>query len=423
MLDRSQTPPIHTFSSLQLTRPRLLRLRNGLPVYILDKGTQEVTRLEVVYLAGRPFEARPLLARAATGLLKEGTRSRSAEDLSEFFDFYGATLSFPFNLDTASVILYALNRHLPDLLPVFAEMLAEPAFSEKELETFVRRNQQALRDDLSKNDVVSYREITAHIFGESHPYGYNSTPETYTDLRREDIAAHHQRLMHANNAFVILSGRITSEIEQLIDTYLGDLPGGSPAPALDLHPSTLSPRPVKIARPETLQTSVRLGRRLFTRRHEDYAGMFVLNTILGGYFGSRLMENIREDKGYTYNIYSSVDTMRYDGAFHIGAEVGNEHVAGTLKEIEHEMAVLREELVDEEELAMVRNYLMGNFLTMLDGPFNISEAISTLLSDDAPLEDFEKLVATVSQITPEDLRELARRYLDIEDYWLVTVGP
>lgn len=423
MPDRSQIPPIHTFSSLQLTRPRLLRLRNGLPVYVLDKGTQEVTRLEVVYLAGRPFEERPLLARAATGLLKEGTNSRSAEDLSEFFDFYGATLSFPFNLDTASVILYALNRHLPDVLPVFTEMLAEPAFAQSELDTFIRRNQQALRDDLSKNDVVSYREITAHIFGEQHPYGYNSRPETYSELQREDIAAHHRRLMHANNAFVVLSGRITPAIEQLVDTYLGDLPGGSPAQPPALQLTTLPPRVVKLARPDTLQTSVRLGRQLFTRRHEDYAGIFVLNTILGGYFGSRLMENIREDKGYTYNIYSSVDTMRYDGAFHIGAEVSNEHVAGTLHEIRHEMDVLREELVDDDELAMVRNYLMGNFLTMLDGPFNISEAVSTLLTDDAPLEDFEHLVATVSQITPEELRELARRYLDHENYWQVTVGP
>ncbi len=416
-------PRIHTFDHLSLAPPRQWRLPNGMPVYAIDKGTQEVVRIEVVYLAGRPFERKALVARTAASLLKEGGGSRDGNELNQWFDYYGATLSFPYNLDTANICLYSLNRHLPRVLPAFAEMIARPHYPERELLAFIRRNQQSLREDLSKNDIIAYREITELFFGPAHPYGYNSQPETYAALERADLLEHHERLFRGGNGFLLLSGRITPEVEKLVEEHLGALPGGPAAPVPLMTANDAPPATVKIDRPGTLQTALRLGKRLCTRNHPDYAGLYVLHTIFGGYFGSRLMENIREEKGYTYNINSALDTMRYDGAFHIEAEVSNEYVAETLREIDAEMDVLREELVDDEELEMVRNYLMGTFLTMLDGPFNLSEVYRTLLTEETPFEFFGHLIDTVLQITPEQLRELARRYLEPDSFWKVIVGP
>ena len=151
-------------------------------------------------------------------------------------------------------------------------------------------------------------------------------------------------------------------------------------------------------------------------------GFFVLNTILGGYFGSRLMANIREDKGYTYNIYSSMDAMRSDGAFYIGTEVGNEFVGDTMEQIRLELQSLIDEPVSEEELTMVRNYLMGNFLSMLDGPFNVGEVVRTLVGDDLPFSFFSELVERVNTIQADTLQELAARYLRPDDQWEVIVG-
>lgn len=423
MPDRTRPPRIHTLQSLQLPVVDHAVLANGLDLYSVDLGTQEVMRLEVVFRAGRPYERRPLAARGAAALLKEGSKGYDSNSLNEHFDFYGANLSMPYSMDAITVGLYSLNRHLDKVLPVFIEMLQEPSYDERELQAFIRRNVHALREDLTKNDVVAYREITQTFFGDHHPYGYNSWPETYQSIERQDLVDHHARLMHAGNAFAVLSGRLTKQVRTTIRQYLEQLPVGERAEPWNLAVEPMPPVRRRLERPDTLQTAIRMGQRQFARNHPDYAGMYVLNTILGGYFGSRLMENIREEKGYTYNIYSSLDAMRYDGSFHISAEVSNDHVADTLHEIYREVDLLRDKLVGKEELEMVRNYLMGTFLTQLDGPFSAAEVVRSLLAEGVPLQAFGQLVEKVTHITAREVRELARQYLDREHFSEVIVGP
>lgn len=421
--DRSKPPPIHTFQKLELLRPRTIHLRNGWKAYLVDKGTQEVVRIEAVFFAGRPYERKRLAARATVQMLKEGAGTYDGNQLSETFDYYGANLLVPYHTDTNNLVLYSLNRHLEVTLPVFASLLATPTFPERELATFIRRNQQSLKEELEKNDVVAYREITERCYGSNHPYGYNSSPEMYEELVVEDLKQHHAHFMQPANGFLLVSGRITKNVESLLDQYLGDLDlGQRPTEPIVSLPAG-APTTKHLPRAGSLQTALRLLRPFHRRDHPDYSGLYVLNTIFGGYFGSRLMENIREEKGYTYHVGTSVDTLRFGGALHLDAEVGNEQVAATLHEIQLEMERLRTELISEEELEMVRNYLMGNFLTMLDGPFNLSEVLLIFLSEGVPFEGFESLVRTVTEIQAEELQRLAQLYLRPEDYWTVTVGP
>lgn len=423
MLDRSRPPQIKEIGHLELPEPRRWQLRNGIPVYSINLGTQEVVKIELIFLAGRPYEAQKLVARATANLLKEGTQRLSSEDIAEHFDYYGATLSMPFQMDTADVILYSLNRHLPALLPVLTELLRDPAFPQRELKAFVRRNQQLLLEDLSKTDVLTYRQITECFFGIDHPYGYNTTAETYDALERQHLFDHFERYYHAGNALLILSGCVDSTVERLVDEHLGQLRAGPPVPPPQPMVLTTSPRRVDLVKPGAVQTSIRIGRRLFSRHHEDAHGFYVLNAILGGYFGSRLMENIRERKGYTYNISSSYDAMRFDGSFQIGADVGNEYTDRTLTEIRREIDKLCSRSAPRSEMEMLRNYLMGTLLAMLDGPFNMSETVRTLLTEDLPLTTFADLADTVRSITPRQIRDLARQYLQPEDLWTVVCGP
>ena len=182
-----------------------------------------------------------------------------------------------------------------------------------------------------------------------------------------------------------------------------------------------TPQKIKIPHIDSVQTAIKVGCKLFNRNHPDFNGLYILNTILGGYFGSRLMANIREDKGYTYNIFSSVDAMFHDGYFYVGTEVGNEFTEKTLAEIYREMNLLKENLIEEEELNMVKNYLLGNMLTMLDGPFNVSEVVKTYVVENLPVTDFNKLTQTIKNITAEELRELAKKYFKPENMWEVIV--
>lgn len=422
MLNRTTPPQIRDVGNLKLPGIGLHTLGNGMPLYEIQMGTQEVVKLEVVFQAGRPFEKKQLAARATSSLLKEGSRNYSAAQIAEQLDFYGCSLALPFNLDTASVMLYSLNKHFDKALPILEDMLAAPSFPETELNAFIKRNQRRLEVDLAKNDIVAYRKITELIFGETHPYGYNSYPETYGALKRDDLVEHYTRLFTNKNCVAFISGKSTPDIIAMIDERLSRaIPEGEAAQAA-LQLSHQLPHPVKVRHPDTVQAAIRIGRHLFNRQHEDYMGMYVLNTILGGYFGSRLMANIREEKGYTYNIYSTLDAMQHDGCFYIGTEVGNEFVEDTLRQIYIEMERLQQEPVEEEELYMVRNYLMGNFLTMLDGPFNVSEVVRTQVAEGLPLSYFEQLASTVRNITADSLQQLARRYLRREDMWEVVVG-
>ncbi|MEM9823828.1 MAG: insulinase family protein, partial [Bacteroidota bacterium] len=226
MLDRSKHPPIQEISNLTLNRPEKINLSNGIPVYAINMGTQAVVKIEVVFHAGRPYEEKSLVARATASMLKEGTSNLSSVDIAEKVDFYGGTLSTPVNLDTSNIVLYALNKHLGALLPLLAEVVQQPIFPQRELDLFIQNSQNRLQVDLSKNDVVAYRTITECIFGSEHPYGYNSIPEMYHQLKREDLQQHFQQNYHADGCVIFISGKIEPNFYKLLDQHLGQMRNG-----------------------------------------------------------------------------------------------------------------------------------------------------------------------------------------------------
>ncbi|MEL7021167.1 MAG: pitrilysin family protein [Bacteroidota bacterium] len=420
MLDRTTAPPIRNIRQIHLPTPVRYQLDNGIEVYETDLGTQEVVRLEIVFNAGRPYEKVQLAARTTANLLKEGTRQYSAATIAEQIDFYGGTLSVPIHLDTSNIILYSLTKHFAKLLPLLADMLRSPVFPQTELDALKQRNIQRLQVDLTKNDVVAYRQVTEHIFSRQHPYGYNSLPESYERLQREDLLQHFDTNYVANNCTLFLSGKLHPEFRKLLNMFFGQLKTG-PVRLNNMSLPIDTPASVSYHLPGSVQTAIRIGCRMFNRKHEDYRGMYVLNTILGGYFGSRLMHNIREEKGYTYNIYSTLDTMTYDGYFYIGTEVGNEVAKPAMKEIYHEFELLKQELVKEDELTMVKNYLLGNLLTMVDGAFNVSEVIKTQVLEGLPTDYLAQLVQYIQNVEATTLQQLAQRYLKREQMWEVVV--
>ena len=423
MPNRTQSPPVKEISKIDIPTAEKYTLDNGIPVKVINKGTQDILKLEIVFFAGRPYEEKRLVSRATSGLLKEGTASYTSAQIAEKVDFYGGTLSVPFGLDTSNIILYSLSRHFENLLPILAEVVLTSTFPEDELSTFIQNNKHRLQIDLSKTDVIAYRKVTELIFGKDHPYGYNSFPETYEALERKDLMNHYQKNYSSKNCEIFLSGKVTSNDISLLNKYLGQKMNDAPKPSPIINTTNSIPQKVKISQPNSVQTAIRIGCQLFNRNHPDFNDWFVLNTILGGYFGSRLMANIREEKGYTYNIFSTLDTMNFGGCFYIGTEVGNDLVDVTLKEIYKEMRLLQEEPLGDEELSMVKNYLLGNMLIMLDGPFNIMDIIKTTSLEQLADDSFSKLVENIKTISPERIQNVAKKYLDEDKMWEVVVGP
>ncbi|MBU6342855.1 MAG: insulinase family protein [Bacteroidetes bacterium] len=422
MLNRKNAPLVQEFVQLDLPNPELIHLDNGIPVYILDYPGQEIVKIEIVFRAGRPQEQKRMVARACARMLREGSLQNSGADISEFFDFYGATLNAPSNLDTTNLALFCLKKYTDILLPKMAEVLLEPAFPTHELNTFCRTGIQELMVDLEKVEIQAYRKITELIFGENHPYGYNSTPEDFRALQREDLQIFYNQWFTPQNAILVASGSIDARIRALLNQCLGQFQRTGLLPQFHQDVLTSQPSRMHLPHPGSLQTAIKIGRSTFTRQHPDAYGFFVLNTILGGYFGSRLMANIREKRGYTYNIYASSDHYLHGGCFYIATEVNREKTNATIKQIFAELRRLRETPVAEEELHMVRNYLLGMMLNGLDGPLNTADVIKGLVLENQNKQDFQYMVETIRNISAPQIQELAQRYLQEKDLWVVTAG-
>ncbi len=424
-LNRKTPPPIHQVTSLTLPTPSVSRLDNDIPVYATRLGTQEILKIELIVRAGRPEESRKLASRMTARLLREGTTTHNSAEIAEKMDFFAGTLQANAGMDTVNISLYCLTKQLPNLLPLVAEMVVAPTFPDRELAIVADNNIQRLAVELSKNDVLAYRKITALIFGEQTAYGYNSIAEDYRAITTADCRAYHRDFYTADRMSLFISGYFDDATLALLNTHLGHIPTATTA-AKKIDPLSIStknkPQKVKIPLPDSLQTAIRVGRQFGNRHHPDYNGFFMLNTILGGYFGSRLMSNIREDKGFTYNIHSSIDTMHNDGYFYIGSEVGNNVVDKTLTEIYKEMAILTKELVGDEELAMVKNYLLGNMLNMVDGPFAVGDVVRTFITEGLPFEAWDTFVEKIRTIEAVEIRELARKYFNKKDFFEVIVG-
>jgi predicted Zn-dependent peptidase len=177
-----------------------------------------------------------------------------------------------------------------------------------------------------------------------------------------------------------------------------------------------------IPRKEVFQSAIRVGKELFNRHHTDYAGMQVLNTVLGGYFGSRLMKNIREDKGYTYGIGSMIISLHHSGYFVIASEVGTGVTKKAVKEVFVEINRLRNELIPENELSLVKNYIMGQIIRMFDGPFATADTIKSILEYGLDFDYYDRTIETIMGITAVELRDLANKYLKPETFTEIIAG-
>jgi len=427
MLNRTIAPPIKDARDFNLQLPlyRKQVLSNGVEVYAIDLGNEEAMMISWIFDAGNWHEKKNGVAAAVSALLKNGTSRRTAFQISEHFEYYGAFLSRASHHETADVTLHCLTRHLPELLPVIAELIADSTFPEEELSIYKKNASQRLQVNLKKSDFVAGRLIESYLYGFDHPYGRYSMLEDFQHFGREDLLQFYERHYRQGACRILVAGKLPASLSQDMERYFGGMPLHAPV-AQD--PSTwpaIRPAAEKkynvVNDPDGVQGSIRMARNFPNRHHPDFQKVQVLNNVFGGFFGSRLMTNIREDKGYTYGIYSYLMNLRQESALMITTEAGKEVCRATIEEVYKEMELLREELIDEEELAMARNFAIGTILGDLDGPFQVASRWKNLILNGLNEQYFYEGIRIVKSITPEELRELARKYLDPEAFFELVV--
>src|SRR5690606_29781557 len=396
-------------------------LKNGVEVYSINAGAEDVMSIEWVFNAGNWFEEKNLQAATANFLLKNGTSTKTAFQVNEHFEYYGSYLNRSCYAETANLTLHCLNRHLQELLPVVREILTDSVFSEEEIATYKQNMQQRLDVSLKKCDFVAGRLIDTYLFGENHPYGKFSKYEYYEALQRDELLAFYKKYYQQGKFVIFMAGKIPANAEQLLNQYFGDLPV-TPYQHQSIAIEPVTQKKFRVINdPNGVQGAIRMARPFPNRHHPDFPKVQVLNNIFGGFFGSRLMNNIREDKGYTYGIYSYLMNQVFDSGWMISTEAGKDVCEATIVEVYKEMEKLRNEKVGDEELSLVRNYMMGSILGDLDGPFHIINRWKTLILNGLDENYFYHSMNIIRTISADELQELAQKYLDPESYYELVV--
>ena len=425
MLDRKIFPKIEeaVHFDLQLKNCDRFTLDNKVPVYAMNAGAQDVVMVEWVFDAGNWYDKQPMVAATTNFLIKNGTTSKTAYQINDFFEFHGAYLNRSCYNETASITLHCLSKHLETLLPVVCEIIETSIFPEEELAIYIQNQKQRLSVNLQKCDFIANRLIDEYLFGINHPYGTYSNAEDYDALNTDLLKAFYKQYYLNGSCKIFVAGKMPTGYQSMLNKAFGTLPLHADTPLVVEHPIvTAAQKKVEIINDENgVQGAIRMARPFPNRHHPDFQKAHVLNTLFGGFFGSRLMSNIREDKGYTYGIHSYFQNHVHASAWMISTEAGRDVCAATITEVLKEMELLRNELVDMEELNLVRNYMIGSLLGDLDGPFQLIGRWKNYVLNGLDENYFYKSIETIKSVTPQELQRLANTYLQPDDFYELVV--
>lgn len=425
ILDRSKAPKIHDAIEFDYVLPPVNtnKLDNGLPLYWINAGVQDVVEVDWVFPAGLWYEQTEGVAQAVAALLKNGTSKRTSKQLNEALEFYGASFRAKPGNDRATVSLFCLTKHLPELLPIVFEMLTDSIFAQDELDIYKQNTIQRLLVSLRECDFVANQKIDVLLFGAEHPYGRFTKRAVLENLTQDDLLTFFKKSYDLSGVKIFMAGKVGDQETKYINDVFGKVAvTQSVATDLTFTPATAAEKKHHIINDEKgVQGAIRIGSLFPNRHHADFAPMVVTNTLFGGYFGSRLMSNIREDKGYTYGIYSSTTPMINGGSLIVQTEVGRDVVEAAIKEIYHEMDVMCNEKADDEELLLVKNYLLGSLLGDLDGPFHILQRWRMMITNGLDISQFNRNVEIYKSITADQVQTLAQQYFNKENFHEVVV--
>jgi zinc protease len=425
MINRTTAPSIIDAVSFNLSLKPCDRytLDNQTPVYAIHAGAQDVVMIEWVFYAGNWYESKNIVAGTTNFLLKNGTASRNAYAINEYFEFYGAYLNRSCYNETATITLHCLSKHLHELLPVVAEILTESIFPEGELAICKQNQKQRLQVNLKKCDFVANRLIDEYVFGFHHPYGKYTSTIDYDALQREELVAFYEQFYKNGSCMVFAAGKLPADLDQQLNKVFGKLPLNSGTmPTIEYPLTSATEKKYRIINDaEGVQGAIRMAQPLFNRHHPDFPKVQVLNNIFGGFFGSRLMSNIREDKGYTYGIHSYLQNHIHHSAWMISTEAGRDVCEATITEVYNEMERLRNEPVEKEELDLVRNYMIGSLLGDLDGPFQIISRWKTYILNGLDEQYFYNSIETIRNVSSEELQALAQKHLHPDNFYELVV--
>jgi predicted Zn-dependent peptidase len=422
MIDRKLSPKFKSIEEINVIQAQEQLLSNGIVVGYINAGTEKVIKLEVVMNAGLTQAAHPVVAFAAADLLDKGTASMSANQIATAFDTLGAYINTEVSYDKTSLSVFCLSRNVGKVLELLLMVLLEASFPKKELDNYINNQKQKMKVNLERVSYLAKKRFPELIFGKDHPYAKTVELVDYDSLDLDGIVAFYQNKLLSKGMRIQASGDVNEEVLNQIAKAFEPIQLMESEAVVFGDQLKVIAKKQTIEKPNAVQSAIRIGKEMFNRTHPDYVKMQLVSTILGGYFGSRLMANIREDKGYTYGIGSAIVPLKNTGYFFLTTEVGNEVKDAALIEIYKEIKLLQDELITDQELKLVKNYVLGSFLKSVDGPFAQMDKYQLVKDSELDYSYFQNYIQTVKALTKEEVKALATKYLQIDSLSELVVG-
>ena len=406
-------------------------------LYVLRSDTLDAVRLDIVVGAGQGHQDKLLQALFTNRLLREGTRHHTSAELAEKLDYYGAWLELTVSVHHSYLTLYTLKRYACETFALVGEMLHEPLFPEERLRIISANNKSQYLVNRQRADVIARRLFNRAVYGDNHPCGRFAEEKDFDAITRDDLLRFFTAYYRPDNCNIYLAGNVDDHLIEAAKKSLPLTPSqgegtlaeaqlsfGQNTPSLT-SPSLEGGRGEALIHhlPSAVQASIRMGGLLMDVASDDYYRMRVVTTILGGYFGSRLMKSIREDKGYTYSISADMLTNTRQVLFVVSSEALADKGEVIADEVRQHCRRLAEERVPDDELTMVRNYMIGEICRNYEGAFSLIDAYIYIHTLGLPLEHISRTIDTVRSIDAETIRRTAAQWLDADRFHTVIVAP
>lgn len=418
MLDRTIAPLLNEIDEVKFIYPKKITINDNVNLFWINDVPNSTSRIDFYFDAGT-IRSKSLIASLTAGMLFSGTNEKDATTFHNLLDAVGAYYDVGVTHEHAVVTFYGLNEQIIHIFKIFEEAMEHVVFPQSEFEDIINERKQKLQVSLEKVGVLAQREFQKTLFGQSD-YGRFANLEDFDDVSRIELIDFFEQFYKKGLTKVVLVGDI---IETDVNYIINQSKKWSVKHEIKFE-STFSNKPERIhlEKKDALQTAVRVGKILFNKEHEDYISFTILNTILGDYFGSRLMKNIREDKGYTYGIGSFVSELNNAGYFIIATEVGKEFTQNTIDEIRKEIETLQTDLIEDSELDLVRSYLLGQILKSADGPYATMDLFLSVESHRLDMEFYNRYIQKIRTIQSIELRDIAKKYLSWDSLTVITAG-
>lgn len=419
MLDRKSAPQFSPLENFLLPEPEITKLTNGGNLVCLDIVQQDVIRIELLFKSGKWYEPAPGISHFTAQLLDKGVPGKTAYQIATWFDLFGASVEISAGLDFIAVTLYSLASNVEKTLSLFFQLVTVPSFPLDELNQAKDIFSQNLKLNLEKNSFVASRNIRKNIFGELHPYGATLDQPHLLTIEPDLLQQYFKNRFTLFEVYV--TGKLNPSTRAMLEANLNQLNSNSPSLQREFTATGLDPMQL-IEKSDSIQTSLRLGKRSVNRNHPDYPQLILLNHLLGGYFGSRLMKNLREEKGLTYGIHSSISAFANDSVFMIGTDVNKKDRELAISEVKNEVKMICDHPVSDTELTLSRNHLLGGLQLDTANPFSVMEKIKTIRTHNLNPQFYNQIFSRISETTPRTLMELAQTHLVPETLYVVAVG-